>query len=82
MPLGTAGPLSPAHVHPLTRPPRPAKNEKQTATVLTLESVQEMLDYWGEGGGGAWRLTENDVRAVLAQRVDFGQQEILALKLS
>ena len=51
------------------------------ATILTLESVREILDYWGDSATVAWRLTENDVRSVLAQRVDFAPEDIFALNL-
>ena len=53
----------------------------QMATLLTLEAVGEVLDYWGDAGAIAWRLTDNDVRQVLAQRLDFSPHDILALKL-
>lgn len=53
----------------------------QMATILTLESVREILDYWGDSATVAWRLTENDVRSVLAQRVDFAPEDIFALNL-
>ncbi len=43
--------------------------------------VSEVLDYWGDAGAIAWRLTDNDVRQILSQRLDFAPQEILALKL-
>ena len=43
--------------------------------------VGEVLDYWGDAGAIAWRLTENDVRQVLSQRLDFAPADILALKL-
>lgn len=43
--------------------------------------VSEVLDYWGDAGAIAWRLTDNDVRQILSQRLDFSPQEILALKL-
>ncbi|KAL4441200.1 hypothetical protein ABPG77_011437 [Micractinium sp. CCAP 211/92] len=53
----------------------------QMATLLTLETVGEVLDYWGDAGAIAWRLTDNDVRQTLSQRIDFSPHEILALKL-
>ncbi|PSC72320.1 conserved oligomeric Golgi complex subunit 4 isoform B [Micractinium conductrix] len=53
----------------------------QMATLLTLESVSEVLDYWGDAGAIAWRLTDGDVRQTLSQRVDFAPHDILALKL-
>lgn len=43
--------------------------------------VGEVLDYWGDAGAIAWRLTDNDVRQILGQRVDFSPHDILALKL-
>lgn len=46
-----------------------------------FKQVGEVLDYWGDAGAVAWRLTENDVRQVLSQRLDFSSREILALKL-
>ena len=43
--------------------------------------VSEVLDYWGDAGAIAWRLTDGDVRQTLSQRVDFAPHDILALKL-
>lgn len=52
------------------------------ATVLSLESVQEFLDYWGDDTGHiTWRLTPAEVRSVLAQRQDFARDVIMALPL-
>ena len=53
----------------------------QMASLLTLEAVGEVLDYWGDAGAIAWRLTDSDVRQILSQRADFAPHEILALKL-
>ncbi|KAI8468195.1 MAG: component of oligomeric golgi complex 4 [Monoraphidium minutum] len=54
----------------------------QVATVLSLESVQEFMDYWGDDAGHVtWRLTPAEVRAVLAQRTDFAKDVIMALPL-
>ncbi|GBF96968.1 hypothetical protein Rsub_09048 [Raphidocelis subcapitata] len=54
----------------------------QMATVLSLESVQEFLDYWGDDTGHiTWRLTPAEVRAVLAQREDFSRDVVAALPL-
>ncbi len=54
----------------------------QMATILSLEAVHEMLDFWGDNSGAiAWRLTEGDVRQTLAQRIDFSRPEIQALQL-
>lgn len=54
-----------------------------TAMLFTGSIVQvgEVLDYWGDAGAIAWRLTDNDVRQTLSQRIDFSPHEILALKL-
>jgi len=54
----------------------------QMATVLNLDKVDEIMDYWGSNSGPVtWRLTPSEVRQVLALRVDFGHDEIRQLKL-
>ncbi|KAL6553066.1 Golgi transport complex subunit 4 [Orobanche gracilis] len=54
----------------------------QMATVLNLEKVSEILDFWGEKAGPmTWRLTPAEVRRVLGLRVDFKPEAIAALKL-
>lgn len=54
----------------------------QKATLLSLESVDEVTEYWGEAGGPmGWRLSAEDVRHVLRQRTDFAPDEIAALTL-
>ncbi|XP_002964874.2 conserved oligomeric Golgi complex subunit 4 [Selaginella moellendorffii] len=54
----------------------------QMATILNLEKVSEILDYWGENSGPmTWRLTPNEVRRVLGLRLDFKPDAIAALKL-
>nr|XP_039263013.1 conserved oligomeric Golgi complex subunit 4-like [Styela clava] len=54
----------------------------QTATILNLDRVDEILDYWGHNSGPlTWRLTPAEVRRVLALRADFGSDEICKLKL-
>lgn len=54
----------------------------QTATILNLEKVSEILDYWGDNSGPmTWRLTPTEVRRVLGLRVDFKPEVIAALKL-
>ncbi|KAK4748404.1 hypothetical protein SAY87_014990 [Trapa incisa] len=54
----------------------------QMATILNLEKVSEILDFWGENSGPmTWRLTPAEVRRVLALRVDFKPEAIVALKL-
>ena len=42
----------------------------QMATILKLEKVSEILDYWGENSGPmTWRLTPAEVRS--GQKIDF-----------
>ncbi|KAL2490214.1 Pentatricopeptide repeat-containing protein [Abeliophyllum distichum] len=54
----------------------------QMATILNLEKVSEILDFWGENSGPmTWRLTPAEVRRVLGLRVDFRPEAIASLKL-
>ncbi|XP_014667760.1 PREDICTED: conserved oligomeric Golgi complex subunit 4-like [Priapulus caudatus] len=54
----------------------------QIATILNLERVAEILDYWGANAGAlTWRLTPGEVRQVLALRTDFRIEDIKRLKL-
>jgi len=54
----------------------------QIATILNLEKVSELLDYWGENSGPlTWRLTPGEVRNVLGLRSDFRHEDIQRLKL-
>ncbi|XP_010428271.1 PREDICTED: conserved oligomeric Golgi complex subunit 4 [Camelina sativa] len=54
----------------------------QMATILNLEKVSEILDFWGENSGPmTWRLTPAEVRRVLGLRVEFKPESIAALKL-
>ncbi|XP_062278198.1 conserved oligomeric Golgi complex subunit 4 [Scomber scombrus] len=54
----------------------------QMATILNLERVTEILDYWGPNSGPlTWRLTPAEVRQVLALRVDFRSEDIKRLRL-
>ncbi|KAF6159623.1 hypothetical protein GIB67_034585 [Kingdonia uniflora] len=54
----------------------------QMATILNLEKVSEILDFWGENSGPmTWRLTPAEVRRVLGLRIDFKPEAIAALKL-
>lgn len=54
----------------------------QMATILNLEKVTEILDYWGENSGPmTWRLTPAEVRRILGLRVDFKPEAIAVLKL-
>ncbi|KAI3924472.1 hypothetical protein MKW98_032673 [Papaver atlanticum] len=52
------------------------------ATILNLEKVSEILDFWGENARRmTWRLTPAEVRRVLGLRVDFRPEAIAALRL-
>jgi len=54
----------------------------QIASLLNLEKVSEVLDYWGENSGQmTWRLAPSEVRRVLSRRTDFPAEQIAALKL-
>ena len=54
----------------------------QKATILSLESAEEILEYWGDNAGPMnWRLSADDIRAVLRQRDDFQADEIAGLLL-
>ncbi|KAM4721197.1 conserved oligomeric Golgi complex subunit 4 isoform 2-T2 [Rhinophrynus dorsalis] len=54
----------------------------QMATILNLERVTEILDYWGPNSGPlTWRLTPAEVRQVLALRTDFRSEDIKRLRL-
>lgn len=50
----------------------------QMATILSLETCEELLDYWASGN---WRLSPAQARQVLAQRADFDEPSIVALDL-
>lgn len=53
----------------------------QMAIILGLESVQELLDYWGADSNITWRLTPVEVRSCLGQRSDFARDAVLSLPL-
>ncbi|ESO82827.1 hypothetical protein LOTGIDRAFT_108827, partial [Lottia gigantea] len=54
----------------------------QMATILNLEKVSEILDYWGQNSGPlTWRLTPTEVRQILSLRIDFRSEDIKRLKL-
>lgn len=53
----------------------------QMATILSLESVSEFLDYWGDSSTISWRFGEAQLREILQQRTDFLRDEIAALPL-
>ncbi|XP_076448808.1 conserved oligomeric Golgi complex subunit 4-like [Babylonia areolata] len=54
----------------------------QMATILNLERVSEIMDYWGQNSGPlTWRLTPAEVRQTLSLRNDFRSDDIKRLKL-
>lgn len=56
----------------------------QIATILNLEKVEELSDYWGpdnENESPSWRLTPQEVRTLLALRIDFRIDDIKRIKL-
>lgn len=55
----------------------------QIATLLNLEKLAEVQDYWDPNEGETtWRLTVSEVRQILALRIDFKMEEIKRLKFS
>ncbi|XP_055596409.1 conserved oligomeric Golgi complex subunit 4 [Uranotaenia lowii] len=52
----------------------------QMATILNLESVSELPEYW-DSSSATWRLTPTEVRTILALRIDFRMEDIKKLKL-
>ncbi|XP_058057832.1 conserved oligomeric Golgi complex subunit 4 [Anopheles bellator] len=52
----------------------------QMGTILNLETVSELPEYW-ESSSASWRLTANEVRSILALRIDFKMEDIKKLKL-
>ncbi|KAJ8918457.1 hypothetical protein NQ315_008154 [Exocentrus adspersus] len=54
----------------------------QIATVVNLEQLNEIYDYWGNHDSAlTWRLTPTELRSILALRTDFKGDEIRRLKL-
>ncbi|KAG5876538.1 hypothetical protein JTB14_010309 [Gonioctena quinquepunctata] len=54
----------------------------QIATVLNLEQITEIYDYWGSHDAAlTWRLTPSELRSIMALRSDFKVEEIRRLKL-
>jgi len=54
----------------------------QFVLLLQLDSPKDTSEFFGANvAGGAWQLTADQVRKVLALRIDFGAQEITRLAL-
>ncbi|KAJ6639692.1 Conserved oligomeric Golgi complex subunit 4 [Pseudolycoriella hygida] len=56
----------------------------QIATLLNLEQVSEMSEYWNtshQDETPAWRLSHEELRSILALRVDFRIEDIRRLKI-
>jgi len=52
----------------------------QIATILSIEKVEELVDYCG-ADAIAWRLTPLEVRRIASLRIDFRPEDIKKLKL-
>ncbi|KAK9878442.1 hypothetical protein WA026_022082 [Henosepilachna vigintioctopunctata] len=54
----------------------------QIATVLNLEQVSEITDYWGSHDGAlTWRLTPSELKSFMLLRTDFKSEDVKRLKL-
>lgn len=58
----------------------------QIATVLNLERVSELTDFYNPSDSGgaaatAWRLTPSEIRKLLSLRIDFKVEDIKRLKI-
>ena len=59
----------------------------QTAAVLSCESPRELLELWGPGPGGSaggantWRLSWEEAKRILGQRIEFSAAEVAAMEL-
>lgn len=53
----------------------------QIATVLCLENVDELLEFWGDGTGLTWKLSPGEIKSAMRLRVDFPDTSISALML-
>ncbi|EDW28314.1 GL19016 [Drosophila persimilis] len=56
----------------------------QIATVLNLDKVSELSEFWSPDNNKempSWHLTPNEVRAILALRIDFRIEDIKRLQL-
>ena len=62
---------------------------RQVAQLLNVDAPAEVLEWWGSAGGGGgggepavpWELSPEEVRGVLALRVEFSSADIAALRL-
>lgn len=56
----------------------------QIATILNLEKISELTDYWNPGSDGdmtSWRITPNEVRTILTLRTDFRMEDIKRIQI-
>jgi hypothetical protein len=53
----------------------------QVAILLSLESLNELFEYWNSSLTITWRLTPNEIRQILLLRFDFRPEEVKSLKL-
>ncbi|XP_037814448.1 conserved oligomeric Golgi complex subunit 4 [Lucilia sericata] len=55
----------------------------QIATILNLEKVSELNDYWNPDNSSelsSWRITPNEVRTILTLRTDFRMEDIKRIR--
>ncbi|CBZ54493.1 conserved hypothetical protein [Neospora caninum Liverpool] len=50
----------------------------ELSELLSLGSLEELLDIWGPSSGKFWRLSVDEMKKVLERRVDFTRDEIEA----
>ncbi|KAF2904327.1 hypothetical protein ILUMI_01855 [Ignelater luminosus] len=53
----------------------------QIATILNLERVSEISDYYGNEGSLTWRLSPPEIRTIMGLRSDFKSDDVRRLKL-
>jgi len=54
----------------------------QMAMLLDLEELDDLFEIWGNNAGAiTWRLTDQEVRRVLASRVDFHPDDVARLRI-
>ncbi|XP_055921896.1 conserved oligomeric Golgi complex subunit 4 [Eupeodes corollae] len=56
----------------------------QIATILNLEKISELTDYWSPDNSGdmtSWRITPNEVRTILTLRTDFRMEDIKRIQI-
>ena len=49
------------------------------SSILNFEKVEDIYDYWGNSSEISWRLTSQEVRKILSNRIDFSSEVISKL---